>query len=103
MERKKGSFQNSPLIATTSNVVRLECFSMSPYQLVALQGKKGNKPAKVSNLSLTDLRVPVPMVPMVPIPFALAVAPPGVHIMPSPQRELPISRSQHVKCHQSAV
>ena len=60
MERKKGSFQNSPLIATTSNVVRLQCSSSSRYELVALLGKKGNKPPKASNLSLTDLRVPIP-------------------------------------------
>ena len=41
--------------------------------------------------------------PMVPIPFALAAAPPGVHVMPSLQPELPIGRSQHFKCHQSAA
>ena len=40
---------------------------------------------------------------MVPIPFARAVPPPGVHIMPSLQPELPIGRSQHLKCHQSAA
>ena len=41
--------------------------------------------------------------PIVPIPFAMAAAPPGVQIMPSVQPKVPISRSQHVKCHQSAV
>ena len=41
--------------------------------------------------------------PMVPIPFAVAAAAPGVHIMPSLQPELPIGRSQHFKCHQSAA
>ena len=40
---------------------------------------------------------------MVPIPFAVAAPPPGVHIMPSLQPELPIGRSQHLKCHQSAA
>ena len=41
--------------------------------------------------------------PMVPIPFAVTAAPPGVHIMPSLHLELPISRSQHFKCQRSAV
>ena len=41
--------------------------------------------------------------PMDPIPFAVAAAPPGVHILPSLQPGLPISRSQPFKCHQSAL
>ena len=41
--------------------------------------------------------------PMVPIPFAVAAPPPGVHIMPSLQPKLLIGRSQHLKCHQSAA
>ena len=40
---------------------------------------------------------------MVPIPFAVAVAPPEVYIMPLLQLELPTSSSQHFKCHQLAV
>ena len=35
----------------------------SLYQLDALQAKKGNKPPKASNLSLTVLRVPLPNAP----------------------------------------
>ena len=41
--------------------------------------------------------------PMVPIPFAVAAAPPGVHIMPSRKCDLLVGRAQHVKCQQSAV
>ena len=40
---------------------------------------------------------------MVPNPFAVAAPPLGVHIMPSLQPELPIGRSQHLKCHQLAA
>ena len=70
----------------------------SPQRLSATQV---SAQAKAPNLSLTYLRVcPAPMVP---IPFAVAAAPPGGHIMPSLQPGLPISRSQRFKCHQSAV
>ena len=41
--------------------------------------------------------------PMVRIHFAVTAAPSGPHIMPSHQLELPISTSQHFKCHHSAL
>ena len=72
----------------------------SPYQLDALQAKKGNEPPKLRTCSSQFSECPSPMVP---IPFAVAAAPPGIHIMPSLQPGLPISRSQRFKCHQSAV
>ena len=62
--------------------------------------KKGNKVPKASNLSLTVLRVAVPSGPN---SFCTGCAPPGVHIIPSLRRDLPVGRAQHVKCHQSAV
>ena len=40
---------------------------------------------------------------MDPIPLAVAAAPPGVHIMPSLQPRLPISRLRRLECHQSAA
>ena len=40
---------------------------------------------------------------MVPIPFAVAAAPRGVHIAPSFKCEVPVGKSQHVKCHWLAV
>ena len=72
----------------------------SPYQLDALQAKKGNEPPKLRTCpsQLSECQSP-----MFPIPFAVAVLPPGVHIMPSLQSGLPISRSQPFKCHQSAA
>ena len=72
----------------------------SPYQVDALQAKKGNEPPKCRTCPSQFLECPSPMVP---IPFAVAAAPPRVHIMPSLQPGLPISRSQPFKCHQSAV
>ena len=72
----------------------------SPYQLDALQAKKGNEPPKRPTCPSQFSGCPSPMVP---IPFAVAAAPPGVHMMPSLQPGLPISRSQPFKCHQSAV
>ena len=72
----------------------------SPYQLDALQAKKGNEPPKRRTCPSQFSKCPSPMVP---IPFEVAAAPPGVDIMPSLQPGLPISRSQRFKCHQSVV
>ena len=72
----------------------------SPYQLDALQAKKGNEGPKLRTCPSQFSECPSPMVP---IPFAVAAVPPGVHIMPSLQSGLPISTSQPFKCHQSAV
>ena len=72
----------------------------SLYPLDGLQAKKGNNPPKrgtcPSHFSGCQC-------PMVAIPFVVAAALPGVHIMPCFQSELPISRAQHFKCPQSAV
>ena len=72
----------------------------SPYQLDALQAKKGNEPPKLRTCPSQFSECPSPMVP---IPFAVAAAPPRRHSMPSLQPWLPISTSQPFKCHQSAV
>ena len=72
----------------------------SPYQLDALQPKKGNEPPKRRTCPSQFSECPSPMVP---IPFAVAAAPHGVDKMPSLQPGLPISRSQPFKCHQSVV
>ena len=72
----------------------------SPYQLDALQAKKGNEPPKRRTCPSQFSECPSPMVP---IPFEVAAVPPGVDIMPSLQPGLPISRSQRFKCHQSVV
>ena len=72
----------------------------SLYPLDALQAKKGNNPQKPETCPSHFSEC---QCPMVPIPFAVAPAPPRVYIMPSLQPEVPISRSQHFKCHQSAV
>ena len=71
-----------------------------PYQLDALQPKKGNEPPKRRTCPSQFSDCPSPMVP---IPFEVAAAPPGVDIMPSLQPGLPISKSQPFKCHGSAV
>ena len=70
----------------------------SPYQLDALQAKKGNEPPTCRTCRSQFSKCPSPMVP-----FPFAVAPPGVHIMPSLQPGLPISRSQPFKCHPLAM
>ena len=72
----------------------------SPYQLDALQAKKGNEPPKRLTCPSQFSECPSPMVP---IPCAMAAASHGVHIMPALQHGLPISRSEPLKCHQSAV
>ena len=72
----------------------------SPYKLDALQAKKGNEPPTLRTCPSQFSKCPSPMVP---IPFAVAAAPPGVDIMPSLQPGLPISTSQPFKCHQLAV
>ena len=72
----------------------------SPYQLDALQAKKGNEPPKRRTCPSQFSECPSPMVP---IPSAVAAAPPGVHSMPSLQPGLPIGKSQLFKCHQSVV
>ena len=72
----------------------------SPYQLDALQAKKGNEPPKRRTCPSQFSECPSPIVP---IPYAVAAAPPGVDIMPALQHGLPISRSEPFKCHQSAV
>ena len=72
----------------------------SSYQLDALQAKKGNEAPTRQSCPSQLSECPSPMVP---IPFAVAAAPPGVYMMPSLQSGLPISRSQPFKCHQSAV
>ena len=72
----------------------------SLYPLDALQEKKGNNPPKRRTPASQFLECPPPVVP---IRFAVDAARPGVHIMPSLQPELPIRRSQHFKCHHSAV
>ena len=72
----------------------------SPYQLNALQKKKGNEPPTRQTCPSQFSKCPFPMVR---IPFAVAATPPGVHIMPSLQPGLPISRSQRFKCHQSVA
>ena len=64
-----------------------------PIPLDALQAKKGSNPPKPRNCPSHFSECPSLMVP---IPFAVAGAPPF-------QPELPISRSQHFKCHRSAV
>ena len=68
----------------------------SPYQLDALHAKKGNEPRKRRTC---PSQFSESVSPMVPIPFAFAAVPPGVHIMPSLQHGLPISKSQPIKCH----
>ena len=72
----------------------------SLYPLDALQAKKGNNPPKRGTCPSHFSECQCPMLPN---PFVLAAPPPGVHIMPSFQIELPISRAQHFKCPQSAV
>ena len=72
----------------------------SPYQLDALQAKKGNEPPKRRTCPLHFSECPSPMVPF---SFVVAAAPPAVDIMPSLQSGLPISKSQPFKCHQSAM
>ena len=72
----------------------------SPYQLDALQAKKGNEPPKRRTCPSQFSECPSPMVPIL---FVVAAAPPRVHIMPSVQPGLPISKSQPFKCHQSVV
>ena len=72
----------------------------SLYPLDALQAKKSNDPPKrgtcPSHFSECQSQ-------MVRIPVAVTAAPPRVHIIPSLQPELPTSRSQHFKCHHTAV
>ena len=72
----------------------------SSYQLDALQAKKGNEPPKRRHCPSQFSECPSPTVP---IPFAVAAAPPWVHRMPSLQPGLPIDTSQPFKCHQSIV
>ena len=72
----------------------------SPYQLDALQAKKGNEARRRRTCPSQFSECPSPMVP---IPFGVAAATPRRHSMPSLQPGLPISRSQPFKCHQSAV
>ena len=72
----------------------------SPYPLDALQAKKGNEPPTRRTCPSQFSECPSPTVP---IPFVVAPALPGVHIMPALQYGLPISRSQPFKCHQSPV
>ena len=64
------------------------------------KAKKGNEPPKRRTCSSQCSECPFPIDP---IPFAVAAAPSGVHIMPSLQPRLRIGRSQRLKCHHSAV
>ena len=75
----------------------------SLYPLDALSAKKGNNPPKRPKRGPCLSHFSEGQCPMVPIPFAVAPASRGVHIMPSLHPELPNSRSQHFKCHQSAA
>ena len=72
----------------------------SPHLLDTLQAKKGNEPPQRRTCPSQCFECPSPMDP---IPLAEAAAPPEVHIMPSLQPRLPISRSRRLECHQSTV
>ena len=84
----------------TSNATSQQCRGFHSSQLGAIWAKKADNPPKKYDLCPPQFSKRPAL--MDPIPFALVVASPGVHIMPSPVHAFPVGRAEHVKCHQSA-